>query len=317
MDKNEIDDFIEDIRNGFKYKNERKFNYDLIINSTTESFKKLIEKEENDIQFVNGHPDSKKRFEITTNLLDRLKNEKDFDIAYDFNEDGFLDTKKFVQNVDPVMQDFDKFRELSDVELGKNVDIAKDALCKTYAFLYEDVCKSFFKLFARIIKNKTIPDCAICIEVIDKYEPAMSFIIQDLIPQIRNSISHGDSYYDHDEHAVIFPDRKKIPIAMILSDLRQGCRMLMVNKVCLDAACNSKRMPGLKTSEYYFQKTEEYCKLLQLDFKHVLRYTLEKGLNLLYVFNILEKKITLLKGEEFHYHMHQLEKESSILKKDF
>jgi len=291
METNEIDDFVEHIRNGFKYNNEEEFNYDLIINSTSDSLKKLLKKEEKNIQFVNSHPDSKKRFEIAMNLLGRLENKKSFDITDQVPENSFLAAKQAIQNMDPVLVDFDRFRESSDIELEKNAEAAKDAFCKTYAFLFEDNCKSFFKLFARIIKNKKISECAICIDIINKYEPAMNFITQDFMPQVRNSIKHEDAYYDHSNHVVMFPNRDKTPIAMVLSDLRQGCRILMVNKVCMDAACNNKRMPELKVSEYYFQKTEEYCKLLQLDFKHVLRYTMEKGLNLLYVYNILEKKI--------------------------
>ena len=297
MDKKEIDDFIEDIRNGFKYKVEGEFNYDFIINSTTESFEKLIEKQEKDIQFVNSHPDSKKRFKITAKFLDKLENEKSFEITDEIPENSFLAAKQAIQNMDPILVDFDRFRESPDTELERNAEVAKDALCKTYAFLFEDACKSFFKLFARIIKDKKISECAVCIDIINKYEPTMSFITQDFMPQVRNSIKHEDAYYDYSNHVVTFPDRKKIPIEMTLSDLRQECRMLMVNKVCMDAALSNKRMPILKTCEYYFQKTEEYCKLLQLDFKHVLRYTLEKGWNLLYIFNILEKKIYQMKND--------------------
>lgn len=288
---NEIVDLADHIRNGFKYDDEDKFNYDLIINSTQNSFKILTKKLENDIAFVNSTPDSKKRFDITTNLLNKLENEKSFNITYEIPENSFLSSKKSIQNMDSILVHFDKFRDLSEMELEQNAEPSKDALCKTYAFLFEDVCKSFFKLFTRIIKDKKIPECAVCIDVINKYEPAMSFITGDFRPNIRNSINHEDSYYDYSNNVVVFSDRDKTPIRITLSDLRQGCRMLMLNQVCMDAACNNKRIPVLNTCEYYFQKTEEYCKLLQINFKHVLRYALEKGWNLLVVYNILEKKI--------------------------
>lgn len=287
----EIDDVIENIRNGIKYDDEAEFNYNLILNSTSDSLKKLLKKEEKDIQFVNSHPDSKKRFDIVTKFLVKLENEKFFDITDEIPENSFLAAKIALQNMDPVLDDFDKFRESSESELDENAEAAKDALCKTYAFLFDDVCKSFFKLFTRIIKDKTIPECSVCIDVINKYEPDMKFLTQDFISQVRNSIQHGEAYYDYSNRVVMFPNRDKEPIGMVLSDLRQGCRMLMVNKVCMDTACNNKRMPEQKVSEYYFQKTEEYCKLLQLNFKHVLRYTMENGFNLLYIYNILEKKI--------------------------
>lgn len=295
MDSNEIDDFIEELRNGFKYKDEGKFNYELILNSTSDSIKKLREKQETSIQFLKSHPDSKKRFEIVTKLVNKLENEKSFDFTDVIPEHAFLESKKSIQNMDPILVDFDRFRESDKTELDKNAELVKSMLCKTYAFNFDDICKSYFRLFTRIIKDKKISECAVCIDVINKYEPSMKFITLDFIPQIRNSVKHEDAYYDYTHNGVIFPDRDKTPIGMSLSQLRQGCRMLMVDKVCIDAAINVKHLPGIKMTEYYFEKTEEYCKLLQLDFKHVLRYTMEKGYNLLYIFTLLEKKIQSLK----------------------
>jgi len=194
--------------------------------------------------------------------LVRLENEKSFDITDEIPENSFLSAKISLQNMDPVFDDFDRFRESSESELNENAIAVKDALCKTYAFLFDDACKSFFRLFTRIIKDKIISECSVCIDVLNKYEPDMKFLTRDFIPQVRNSIQHGDAYYDHSNHVVMFPNNAKKPIGLVLSDLRQGCRILMVNKVCMDAACNNKRMPEQKVSEYYFQKTEEYCKLL-------------------------------------------------------
>ncbi len=249
------------------------------------------------MRLVNNHPDSKKRFDIITNFLDRLEKEKSFDFTNKIFEDDFLSAKQDIQNMDPIFRNFDKFAEVQNSELEKNTDESKDTLCKTYAFLFEKTCKSYFKLFAEIIKGKKIPECAICIDIINKYEPAMNFITHCFVPQIRNSIKHEDAYYDHNNHVVIFPNRKKNPISMALSDLRQGCRMIMVNEVCIEAASNNKSILDAKVSEYYYQKTEEYCKLLQLDFKNVLRYTMIKGANLLYIYTILEKKINQMKKQ--------------------
>lgn len=123
--------------------------------------------------------DSRKKFDIVTNLLEKLENEKSFDMMDRYAENSFLAAKQSIQNMDPVLDDFDKFRELFNTQLEKDPEPAKNALCKAYAFLFEDVCKEYFKLFARIIKDKKISECSICIDIINKYFPDMTFITND------------------------------------------------------------------------------------------------------------------------------------------
>ncbi|MGI9566697.1 MAG: hypothetical protein ACR2LL_06755 [Nitrosopumilus sp.] len=65
--------------------------------------------------------------------------------------------------------------------------------------------------------------------------------------------------------------------------------MQIVNKLCLNAAEDSKRLSVGKLAQYYYKKTEEYCKILQVDFKQVLKTCLATGMNLLQVHNMLEK----------------------------
>jgi len=160
-----------------------------------------------------------------------------------------------------------------------------------YAYSYEDACKSFFKLYARIIEGKKVDSCGAYINLILDYEPEMQFILQYFMPQIRNSINHNDQYYDHENKLMVFPDREKEPIKITMDNLRTGCSMQIVNKVCLSAAEDSKRLDTGKLAQHYYEKTEEYCKILQVDFKQVLKMCLATGMNLLQVHNILERKI--------------------------
>jgi len=62
------------------------------------------------------------------------------------------------------------------------------------------------------------------------------------------------------------------------------------------AAEDSKRLDIAKVSQHYYEKTEEYCKILQVDFKQVLKLCLKTGMNLLQVHNVLERKVKSLEG---------------------
>jgi len=281
-----VNDVIEKLRNNYKILNEGEFNYELIIGQLSDSMPILIKKMEEEIQIVQNHPDSKKRFEIITNFLGRLENEKSFDMLVEnMPEHDFLETKKSIQNLDSPFKNFKKHGESKDIEL------AKEALCKMYAHNYEDVCKSYLKLFARIITGKKIDSCGNCINIILKFEPEMQFILQYFIPQIRNSIDHNDQYFDHENKLMIFPDRDKIPIELTIEHLRIGCDMQIVNKVCFSAAEDVKRVEHAKVAQYYYEKTQEYCKILNLDFKQMVKMCASSGINLLQVHNVLEKKI--------------------------
>ncbi len=285
-DEENVNDVIDKLRNNYKTLNEGEFNYELILGELSNSSSLLIKKMEEEIQLVNNHPDSKKRFEIITNFLNRLESEKSFDMtAENIPEHDFLETKKSIQNLDVPFKNFKEFGESEDVELSK------DALCKMYVHNYEEACRSYFKLYARTITGKNIESCGNCISSILEYEPKMQFILQYFMPQIRNSIDHNDQYYDHDKKLMIFPDRDKIPIEIALNHLRIGCDMQIVNKVCFSAVEDSKRLEQAKLAQHYYEKTEEYCKLLQVDFKQVLKMCASTGMNLLQVHNVLERKI--------------------------
>lgn len=285
-DEKTVNEVLDKLRSNYKNLNEDEFNYELIVGSASDSLRILNKTMEDEIQIVNNHPDSKKRFEIITKFLTRLESEKSFDIGKEnIPEHDFLETKKSIQNLDIPFENYKKFGDSNDIEK------AKDALCKMYAFNYEDVCKYFFKLYARIISGKKIESCSTCIDIIKKYEPDMEFILQYFIPQIRNSIHHNDAYYDHTDKVVIFPDREKKPIGITIDHLRVGCSMQIVNKVCMSAVEDSKRLAAGKVAQYYHEKTEEYCKILQVDFKQVLKMCLATGMNLLQVHNVLERKI--------------------------
>ena len=288
-DEKTVNEVLDKIRNNYKTLDEGEFNYELILGLAADSFKYLNPKIEKNIEFLNGHPDSKKRFEIMTKFLDRLESEKSFSIrSEDEPERAFLEAKKALQNMEIPFENYKKFGDSNDIEK------AKEALCKMYAFNYEDVCKYFFKLYARIISGKKIESCPTCIDIIKKYEPDMEFILQYFIPQIRNSIHHNDAYYDHTDKVVIFPDREKKPIGITIDHLRVGCSMQIVNKVCMSTVEDSKRLETGKVARHYYEKTEEFCKILQIEFKQVLKLCLKTGMNLLQVHNVLERKVKAL-----------------------
>ncbi|MGI9566696.1 MAG: hypothetical protein ACR2LL_06750 [Nitrosopumilus sp.] len=164
FDEKTINDVLDRIRDNYKYLNEDEFNIELILGSASDSLQVLNKKMEEEIQFVKSHPDSKQRFEIITSFLDRLESEKSFDIMKEtIPEHDFLEIKKITQNWDILFENYKKFGNSDDMELSN------DVLCKMYAYNYEDVCKFYLKLFARIIKGKKIDSCGICIDIILKY----------------------------------------------------------------------------------------------------------------------------------------------------
>jgi len=94
-DEKTVNEVLDKLRSNYKNLNEDEFNYELILGSTSDTSWILNKKIEENIQLVSNHPDSKKRFEIITKFLDRLKSEKSFDIAGEnIPEHGFLETKK-------------------------------------------------------------------------------------------------------------------------------------------------------------------------------------------------------------------------------
>jgi len=57
---------------------------------------------------------------------------------------------------------------------------------------------------------------------------------------------------------------------------------------------DSKRLEAGKVAQHYYEKTEEFCKILQIEFKQVLKLCLKTGMNLLQVHNVLERKVKAL-----------------------
>lgn len=278
---------LDKIEKNIKELSEGEFNYELICKgSSNKDFDILIEYIEKQINFVNDHQDSKKRFEIAKGFLEKL----DSDSLYNSykskkSKEGFADAKKVSQGSKTYYENVKKYENSSD----KDKEI--DSLCKMFAYSYERACRLYFKPLAHVITGKKINSCSDCIEKIIEYYPDMEFVLQPFISHIRNSIDHVDYYYKPKENIITFEDRYKPPIHLTIEILRNLCMFQMVSDVCISTADYAVNLPLMKTSQYYFNKVEEYCKILQIDFDSIVTYWASKGRNLLGLYNILEKII--------------------------
>ena len=280
-------EIIKKLTDNYKNLTEGEFNYELIAGSIdNHAFDFLIETIENQIKFVNGIPDSKKRIEIMKKFFNKLESDK----LSNFNDteitkDEFINTKKIVQGSEIPFQNFKKYEKSVDLELSI------DALCKMYAHAYERVCNLYFKPLANKITKKMINSCGACIDEIIKYDQATEFVLEPFIPQIRNSINHNNYYFDNKKNVLVFEDGKKTPINITLEQLRTACQLQIVSEVCIASAEFSLKLPTWKTSQYYFNKTEEFCRILQLHFKRLAVTCLTNGVNILQLHNVLEKMV--------------------------
>lgn len=282
--KNEKE-ILENLEKNIKELSEGRFNFEVIAGpSANKEFDILIECVEKQIDFVNQHPDSKKRFNIMMNFLNKLDSDKLYDSYHTIEEkSGFYNAKKISQAGRVYHENAEKFE--NSLDIGKEID----ALCKLYAYAYERACRMYFKPLAQAITKKKIDSCGSCIEKISEYYPDIEFVLQPFIPHIRNSIDHVDFYYDTTEKMIIFEDRDKPQIKMLISQLRVICTLQTVSDVCMATANFAFELPSYKTSQFYFNKTEEYCKVLNIDFDKAIVVWASTGRNLLSFYNIIEK----------------------------
>ena len=93
------------------------------------------------------------------------------------------------------------------------------------------------------------------------------------------------------KNVIVFEDREKTPLEVTVEELRNLCQYEIISEVCIVAAEYSLKLPQWKVSEYYWNKTEEYCKILQVDFQKLVPIWLSSGKNILNLYSILEKLI--------------------------
>jgi len=284
--KNEKEEqILNEIEKNIKELSEGEFNYELICKSSSnKDFDILIEYIEKQIKFVNDLQDSKKRFEIVKSFLEKLDSDNLYN-SYKTKKlkEGFADAKKVSQGSKTYYENVKKYENSSD----KDEEIG--SLCKWYTNSYERACRLYFKPLAWVITGNKLNACGECIEKIIEYYPDMEFVLQPFINHIRNSIDHVDFYYNLKEAIIVFEDRDKPPLKLTIKQLRDLCMLQIVSDVCISTADYAVNLPLYKTSQYYFNKVEEYCKILQIDFDKIVALWASKGRNLLGLYNILEK----------------------------
>lgn len=266
---------------------EGQYNYEIVSGGlSNNAFDILIEHIENQIDFVNEHQDSKKRFEIMKGFYNKLESDNLYNsYLQEKKEKGFFDAKKVSQAPKSYYETAKKFRNSPDKEHEL------DSLCKLYAYSYERACRLYFKSFAKTIAKKEINSCGDCIDIIIDYYPDIEFVLRPFIPHIRNSIDHVDYYYIPKDDIIVFEDRKKPPIKISLKKLRDICALQTYSDVCISTAYYAINLQLYKTAQHYWKKTEEYCKILQIDFNEIVLAWALKGKNILSLHNALEKMI--------------------------
>lgn len=272
-DRKIMDKFID----CYKNLNEGEFNYEVLCGSIeNKDMDVLIKRIENQIKFVQQYSDSKKRFDIMQKFFKKMEADKLIDFGVNNKQDNdFIDSKKVIQSSEIPFKNFKKYRNT------KELDLAIETTCKMYANGYERCCRLFFKRFAERITQKTINSCGTCINEIIKYDPNTAFVLEPFNSQIRNSIDHGDYFYDKEHEVLVFDDREKRPIWISIEQLQIHCNFQIYSEVCIASAEFSLKMPLWKTVQYYFNKLEEYCKILQLDYKKTVLTWVNTGNNLL------------------------------------
>jgi len=265
------------------------FNYEILSGAiNNDEFDILIEHFENQIKLVNKHPDSKKRFQIMEEFFNKLENDNLYD-SYEIikSKNGFYDAKKVMQGSKIHAERFKKPKNLEFSD--ENID----SLCKIYAHAYERACRLYFKPLAEAITKKKIQACGDCINRILEYYPEINFVLEPFVPHIRNSIDHVDYYPKSDKKLIVFEDRDKPAIEITVEQLDTICMLQVASDLSISTADHARKMPLYKTCQYYFKKTEEYCKILGIDFGKITIAWVSKGRNILGLHNALEK---LIKG---------------------
>ena len=270
-----------------KESSEGEYNYQVIGGGiSNEDYDILIEYIENEIKFVKSNHDSNKRFEITKQFFKKLQSDNLYDSFKEQTRDSSLfDTKKVSPSGKIIMQNLRKYENQPDN------DEKIDAICKFYTHSYERICRLFLKPLANAISKKKIETCGTCIIKIMEYYPDMEFVLEPFIPQIRNSIGHLDYYYDPKKKLLFFEDRDKPILSLPVEQLRIRCSLQMASEVSMSAADRELNLPIIKEVQSIFKKTEEYCKIVGIDFHNTVVTWVSTGRNILRLHNALEKMI--------------------------
>lgn len=279
------EEVLNKIEKKLKELSEGEFNFEVICKgSSNKDFDILIEYIEKQINFVNKHPDSKKRFDIVKSFYEKLDSDNLYN-SYKTKKSkvGFADAKKVSQGSNTYYENLHKYENSSD----KDKEI--DSLCKLYAYSYERACRLYFKPLAEVITKRKINACGECIDKIIEYYPDIEFVLRPFINHIRNSIDHVDYYYKPKEDIIVFEDRDKPSLELTIKKFRDICTLQTVSDVCISTADYAVNLQLIKTSQFYFNKIEEYCKILQIDFDKIVTLWASTGRNLLGLYNILEK----------------------------
>ncbi len=139
---------------------------------------------------ITKNPFYKQNYEIIMNFISKLKKDKLFDPILNPRADEIYKTTLKISSSQITYDEF-----IKEIE-SKNGSVDFDRLCDSYRKAFEQICKLFFKTFASAIKKKNIESCASAIKILTEYDKNMKIIFIPFIPQIRNSISHNDWYFD-------------------------------------------------------------------------------------------------------------------------
>ncbi len=270
-----------------KESSEGEYNYQVIGGGiSNEDYDILIEYIENEIKLVKSNQDSNKRFEIMKRFFKKLQSDNLYDSFKKQTRDNDLyNAKKVSPSGKILMQNLRKYEEQPDS------DEKIDTICKFYAHSYERACRFFFKPLAGVIAKKKIDACGTCIIKIIEYYPEMEFVLEPFIPQIRNSIDHLDYYYDTKKNLLFFEDRDKPALSLPVEQLRIRCSLQTATEVSMNAADRELNLPLIKEVQHIFKKTEEYCKIIGIDFHNTVITWVSTGRNILRLHNALEKMI--------------------------
>lgn len=266
---------------------EGEYNYEIIGGGVSnEDYDTLIEYIENEITFVKSNHDSNKRFEIAQRFFKKLQSENLYNsFKEQITVNSLFDAKKVGISGRLIVENLRKYEDQTDS------DEKIDAICKFYVHAYERACRLFFKPLASVIANKKIDACGTCIKKIIEYYPEMEFVLEPFIPQIRNSIDHLDYYYDPKKKLLFFDDRDKPPLSLPVEQLRIRTSIQAASEVAMTAAHRELDLPTIKFVQHIFKKTEEYCKIMGIDFHKTVIDWVSTGRNILSLHNALEKMI--------------------------
>lgn len=285
----EEQEVLDKLMKNYRGLSEDEFNY-AILTSPNKDFELLLQRIDNQIDLVNSHPDSKKRYEIATNFFKKLYSDNLFETYYEIKSaSDFINVKKVLQGGDylKTIREFDNLKGEQDAK----------RLCELYAFSYERACRLYFKPLAQTITKKKIENCGQCIQKIIEYYPDMEFVLYPFINKIRNSISHAGYYYDPKKELIVFEDQDEEKIELTIENLKALCMFEVASDLGISTADQALKLPISKAAQYYYGKIEEYCKLLQIDFNEVVVNWASQGYKLVGLYVVLE---SLMQARKFN-----------------